>query len=219
MRSSEAAREDAVEKRARAALRRALRAADAARLLDRFVSVGHTSSDDSLASPEAEAFGLGSGDEEEDEGEGNADAVVQNAPRMIKKARERDGGACGTATLHDALRTAPQAAPVSGCLQLKRWWLQEKSAKPVRALAFASVGSYGAALADGSEYRGEWGLPASEYLAFHRPRLEVLCEAFVSGMTGGCERESRSRSKSFFFLTFILRFISGSVMVLLMRLQ
>jgi homocysteine S-methyltransferase len=41
----------------------------------------------------------------------------------------------------------------------------------------ASVGPYGAALADGSEYRGRYGLSISELVAFHRPRLEVLAEA------------------------------------------
>ncbi|MBK1788264.1 homocysteine S-methyltransferase [Prauserella cavernicola] len=41
----------------------------------------------------------------------------------------------------------------------------------------ASVGPYGAVLADGSEYRGRYGLSHRELLAFHRPRLEVLAEA------------------------------------------
>lgn len=38
----------------------------------------------------------------------------------------------------------------------------------------ASVGPYGAMLADGSEYRGGYGLSVAELEAFHRPRLEVL---------------------------------------------
>ena len=41
----------------------------------------------------------------------------------------------------------------------------------------ASVGPYGAALADGSEYRGRYGLTVAELSAWHRPRLEVLAEA------------------------------------------
>jgi len=41
----------------------------------------------------------------------------------------------------------------------------------------ASVGPYGAALADGSEYRGRYGLSVTELAAWHRPRLEVLAEA------------------------------------------
>ncbi|WP_405364910.1 homocysteine S-methyltransferase [Kitasatospora sp. NBC_00039] len=41
----------------------------------------------------------------------------------------------------------------------------------------ASVGPYGAVLADGSEYRGRYGLTVGELEAFHRPRLEVLAAA------------------------------------------
>ncbi|HZQ30983.1 MAG TPA: homocysteine S-methyltransferase [Mycobacterium sp.] len=41
----------------------------------------------------------------------------------------------------------------------------------------ASVGPYGAALADGSEYRGRYGLTVAALAAWHRPRLEVLAEA------------------------------------------
>ncbi|MEV7928944.1 MULTISPECIES: homocysteine S-methyltransferase [unclassified Kitasatospora] len=41
----------------------------------------------------------------------------------------------------------------------------------------ASVGPYGAVLADGSEYRGRYGLSTAELVAFHRPRLEALAAA------------------------------------------
>jgi homocysteine S-methyltransferase len=41
----------------------------------------------------------------------------------------------------------------------------------------ASVGPYGAALADGSEYRGRYGLGVAELAVWHRPRLEVLAAA------------------------------------------
>ena len=41
----------------------------------------------------------------------------------------------------------------------------------------ASVGPYGAALADGSEYRGRYGLSVRELAAWHRPRLEALAAA------------------------------------------
>ncbi|WP_062648836.1 homocysteine S-methyltransferase [Streptomyces maremycinicus] len=41
----------------------------------------------------------------------------------------------------------------------------------------ASVGPYGAMLADGSEYRGSYGLSVAELEGFHRPRLEVLAAA------------------------------------------
>ena len=44
-------------------------------------------------------------------------------------------------------------------------------------LVAASVGPYGAYLADGSEYRGRYGVPAATLRDFHAPRLELLAEA------------------------------------------
>jgi homocysteine S-methyltransferase len=41
----------------------------------------------------------------------------------------------------------------------------------------ASVGPYGAVLADGSEYRGRYGLSGAELRDFHLPRLELLASA------------------------------------------
>jgi homocysteine S-methyltransferase len=41
----------------------------------------------------------------------------------------------------------------------------------------ASVGPYGAVLADGSEYRGRYGLTKAQLREFHAPRLELLAEA------------------------------------------
>lgn len=41
----------------------------------------------------------------------------------------------------------------------------------------ASVGPYGAYLADGSEYRGNYGISEKELMEFHRPRMKALIEA------------------------------------------
>lgn len=41
----------------------------------------------------------------------------------------------------------------------------------------ASVGPYGAVLADGSEYRGRYGVSAAALRDFHAPRLELLASA------------------------------------------
>ncbi len=41
----------------------------------------------------------------------------------------------------------------------------------------ASVGPYGAILADGSEYRGHYGLTHAELASFHRRRMEALLDA------------------------------------------
>ncbi len=53
--------------------------------------------------------------------------------------------------------------------------------KRVRPLVAASVGCYGASLADGSEYRGTYGLTPEELMAWHRPRLRLLAR------TGGAD--------------------------------
>jgi homocysteine S-methyltransferase len=44
-------------------------------------------------------------------------------------------------------------------------------------LVAGSVGPYGAMLADGSEYRGDYDIDAAALAAFHRPRMEALVEA------------------------------------------
>jgi homocysteine S-methyltransferase len=41
----------------------------------------------------------------------------------------------------------------------------------------ASIGPYGAALADGSEYRGRYRLSVAALMRWHRPRLEILADA------------------------------------------
>jgi homocysteine S-methyltransferase len=45
----------------------------------------------------------------------------------------------------------------------------------------ASVGPYGAVLADGSEYRGDYGIDVAGLRAFHRPRLAVLASTVGDG--------------------------------------
>jgi homocysteine S-methyltransferase len=51
------------------------------------------------------------------------------------------------------------------------------AAEPDRCWVAASVGPYGAARANGSEYRGDYGLSVAELRAWHRPRLAVLAGA------------------------------------------
>lgn len=58
------------------------------------------------------------------------------------------------------------------------FWM-DKSSHAGRSKPFvaASVGPYGAFLADGSEYRGNYGLTEKELMDFHRPRIKALIEA------------------------------------------
>lgn len=46
----------------------------------------------------------------------------------------------------------------------------------LRPLVAASIGPYGACLADGSEYHGNYGLDKQQLIDFHRPRMEILAD-------------------------------------------
>ncbi|MBK6794294.1 MAG: homocysteine S-methyltransferase [Anaerolineales bacterium] len=54
------------------------------------------------------------------------------------------------------------------------WAKAENRVNRARPLVAGSVGPYGAFLADGSEYRGDYNLTEDELIAFHRPRIEAL---------------------------------------------
>lgn len=57
----------------------------------------------------------------------------------------------------------------------ERYLAENPQAGPL--LVAGSVGPYGAYLADGSEYRGDYQRSAAEFQAFHRPRIEALLAA------------------------------------------
>ena len=60
----------------------------------------------------------------------------------------------------------------------QRYWREvgAASGQPMPLVA-ASVGPYGAYLADGSEYRGDYAIGESELVAFHLPRMRILSQA------------------------------------------
>jgi homocysteine S-methyltransferase len=57
------------------------------------------------------------------------------------------------------------------------WAAASNRAGRPKPFVAASVGPYGAFLADGSEYRGNYGLTEKELTEFHRPRMKALIEA------------------------------------------
>ena len=57
------------------------------------------------------------------------------------------------------------------------WAYESNRAGRSKPVVAASVGPYGAFLADGSEYRGNYGLTEKELMDFHRPRMKALIEA------------------------------------------
>ncbi|MFF2244428.1 homocysteine S-methyltransferase [Arthrobacter sp. NPDC058130] len=68
------------------------------------------------------------------------------------------------------------AASVRLADEARREYLAENpDAGPL--LVAGSVGPYGAYLADGSEYRGDYSLSRNGFLDFHRPRIAALVEA------------------------------------------
>ncbi|MFG3105344.1 homocysteine S-methyltransferase [Streptomyces tendae] len=81
------------------------------------------------------------------------------ARRGVGRERAAELLALGVESAREAARRAREGRPG------RRLWVA------------ASAGPYGAMLADGSEYRGRYGLGAGELERFHRPRLEALAAA------------------------------------------
>ena len=58
------------------------------------------------------------------------------------------------------------------------WWEEEgREAGRAYPVCLAGIGPYGAYLADGSEYRGNYGVDDQTLYDFHRRRMEILAEA------------------------------------------
>ena len=58
------------------------------------------------------------------------------------------------------------------------WWEKEgKAADRAYPMCLAGIGPYGAYLADGSEYKGHYGIPDAALHDFHQRRAELLWEA------------------------------------------
>ena len=76
--------------------------------------------------------------------------------------------------LDGALATGLMQLSVDLALQARQRFMAEQPESATAPLVAASVGPYGAMLADGSEYRGDYGLSVTQLMDFHRPRLAVL---------------------------------------------
>ncbi|MFN2746430.1 homocysteine S-methyltransferase [Bacillus sp. z60-18] len=75
------------------------------------------------------------------------------------------------------------------------WSLPENRNGRPKPLVAASVGPYGAFLADGSEYRGDYGVSEDELVDFHRPRMRALIDAgadILACETIPCLQEARA---------------------------
>jgi homocysteine S-methyltransferase len=75
------------------------------------------------------------------------------------------------------LRRHDAEAAIRSSVSVARLVRDELADDGVERRVAASVGPYGAVLADGSEYRGRYGVSAATLRSFHRARLEVLAAA------------------------------------------
>ncbi|MYL71389.1 homocysteine S-methyltransferase [Halobacillus litoralis] len=57
------------------------------------------------------------------------------------------------------------------------YWEETDAVNKVKPLVAASIGPYGAYLADGSEYIGNYGVTDQQLIDFHRPRMKAVVEA------------------------------------------
>lgn len=96
--------------------------------------------------------------------------LIEDAPGEIVAAHRAFAAAGAQVAI-----TASYQAPPDASTLLRRSVALAREAQD--GWVAASVGPYGAVRADGSEYRGDYGLTVSELRAFHRPRLSVLADA------------------------------------------
>ena len=74
----------------------------------------------------------------------------------------------------DAERLMRDAVAIATAARDDFWAAPSNRQSRSRPLVAASIGPYGAMLADGSEYRGDYAVSDAELARFHRPRLEIL---------------------------------------------
>ncbi len=79
--------------------------------------------------------------------------------------------------MNEASAKAMLTASVSIARQACEQFLDEHAPVSNRPIVAGSIGPYGAYLADGAEYRGDYGIGASALKDFHGPRLETICQA------------------------------------------
>lgn len=120
-------------------------------------------------------------------GLGEAEAVELLWRSSELAIRERDALAPGGAW--DLAAPAEEVGTSEGRLSGRRAARDGETARP-RPLVAASVGPYGAYLADGSEYDGRYGISGADLERFHRRRFRLLastgvdllaCETIPSG--------------------------------------
>lgn len=80
---------------------------------------------------------------------------------------------------NEAIDLIKQSAQIAKDARDEFWSDEKNRVNRNYPLIAGSVGPYGAYLADGSEYHGDYQLTEKELIDFHRPRIEALIEAGV----------------------------------------
>ncbi|HET6877547.1 MAG TPA: homocysteine S-methyltransferase [Jatrophihabitans sp.] len=102
-----------------------------------------------------------------------------DAIRAAHRAYFTAGAEVATAASYQASLEGFAARGLDGAEMLRRSVELARQARDDHGAGWvaASVGPYGAVLADGSEYRGDYGLTVEALRRFHRPRLSALADA------------------------------------------
>ncbi|MEU9791962.1 homocysteine S-methyltransferase [Streptomyces sparsogenes] len=116
--------------------------------------------------------------------------LLADDPRQIEAAHAAYARAGARVLITSSYQATYQGFARRGVTEKEATGLLERSVELARRAAegagggvdrpvwvAASVGPYGAMLADGSEYRGRYGLGVGELERFHRPRIEALAAA------------------------------------------
>jgi homocysteine S-methyltransferase len=85
---------------------------------------------------------------------------------------------------HEALALLQKSVHLAIAARDEFWADESNRIGRSKPFIAASIGPYGAFLADGSEYRGNYGLTEKELMDFHRPRMRALIEAGADPSTG-----------------------------------
>lgn len=96
-----------------------------------------------------------------------ADCIITSSYQASLRAFARRG-------IGPRERSALLRRSIELALEARELFLVEKDATRLRPLVAASVGPYGAYLADGSEYRGDYDLDEAGLRAFHAERWPIL---------------------------------------------
>jgi len=85
----------------------------------------------------------------------------------------------------DSIALIQKSVRLAGEARDEFWTDEANRAGRSKPFVAASVGPYGAFLADGSEYRGNYGLSERDLMDFHRPRIQALVDAGADALA--CE--------------------------------